>query len=481
MGHRVDADAVGGRTVGNGRGDHLAVVGVHTIELVSVAGELLLEFLAARIAAGAAENRLGADGNIGSVSLDSLDTDAFSVFKDQVGRFGFEQVLAAHFYIFGIGGCKVVFREGLVADIGGEDRPLAADKADRRAEGKAVALQPVTRLPGFIDNLGNHLRFCALHAINGGIVTPGLIEGIRIDQQFAGSLGVNALNRILPIDDLRCYLARCIDVGRTGGRRAGAAPLGRLVDGKHGDAGFRRSKGRRRAGRSHADDEDVGLIGLTGIYLRDRGVHAGEIHPGVGQGIDNTLADAVRGRGRTGDSIDCEALAVEHTRDKGVDHRLDKAVGLAVFADFNRGNPAVLHFNRDGDANREVKAEAFSGIGAVRQGGGFRTGSSLCLGKAVCHSHFDAGGSKGCAGNRIDFLCRGDAYEAGVELLDRLAADGRRLVRTGDFNCRDLFTVHGEFDRYRAAKPRCGSFILARCKPFREAERCKGEHQAEAE
>ncbi len=233
------------------------------------------------------------DGHIGAVGLDGFGADAAAVFKEQLGRFRFEQILAAHFDILVIGLGKVAFGQRLAADIGREDRPLAADKADRGAEFKAVALQPVAGLAGFVDHLGDQLGLGTLHAVDGGVIQPGFIERVGIHQRLAGGLGVDALNRVVPVDDLGCHLARRVDVRGARGGGAGAAPFTGLVDGEDPDAGLGCGEGGGGAGRAHADYQDVGFIVFAGVALRDRGIHARKVHARIRQRVDDALADTV--------------------------------------------------------------------------------------------------------------------------------------------------------------------------------------------
>ena len=365
--HRVHADGAGRRTVFDGRLNHLAVVGGHAEELVRLTDVLLLHFVAASEAARAEDDRLGVDGHARAVRLDRAHADCLAILHNQLGCFRFQQVLTAHLGVAVIRLGEEALRELLLTDIGGENRPLAADEADRRGELEAIALQPVAGLAAFIDDLGNQLRLRALRAVHRRVVRPRRIESIRIHQLLTSCLGVNAINRVFPIHNFARDLTGRVDVRRAGSRYTRAAPLASLVDGQHVRAGFRRCQRRRRARRTHADDHDINIIFFCSVDFRNRLVHSRHIHARALQRIDDRRSDAIGARRRAADGVYRKALILHHAWNPLFLHRGDHAHRFAIVAHSHIGNFSILDFDRDMHLLRQVEAAAFALIRAVHQ------------------------------------------------------------------------------------------------------------------
>ena len=367
MAHRIHADGPGGRAVVDGGLDHLAVVGVHAVELVRLAIVGLLHLCAAGKAARAQDDRLGVDGDLCAVRLLGEHAHGAVAVHDERGRLGFQHVFSAHLREAVICGGKEALGELLVAGVGREDRPLAADKADRRVELEAVALQPVAGFAALVNDLADDLRLGALHAVDGRVAGPLGEERLGVNQLLAGGLGPHAVDGVLPLGDFRGNLARRVHAARAGGGCAGSAPLAGLVDGQHAHARLGGCQCGGRAGGAHADDEHIRVIGFLGVLFGNRHVQRGDVRAGLLQRVRDAQPHADAGERRAGHRIYGQALGLNDPRKIDVLRRGDHAHRLPIFPDGHGRDGAVLDFNLDGNLHRQVEAAALTGISAVRQ------------------------------------------------------------------------------------------------------------------
>ena len=173
---------------------------------------------------------------------------------------------------------------------------------------------------------------------------------------------------------------------------------------------------------------------------------------------------------------------LDDARDEDLLNGLVEAVGLAVLAERDGGELAVLHLNGHGDADRQVEAEALGAVAAVRERGGLGGLGAGSLGEDRGHSGLDGGGGEGRAGDDVDLIGGCDADQTAQVLLNGLTADSRRFARAFDRGGDDFFLIQRELDGHGAAKARRGRLILARRKAaLRICENAQGEQQAGAE